>query len=76
MNQLLRERRERHRREQKQRPVAILTAMFTACVVTLIAVFSDVEPLAVLFRATLSAALMGGLVSIGLIVIRIANNQT
>jgi hypothetical protein len=75
MNQILIDRRNRQRRKQKQRPVGLLTAMLTACVVTLIGVFSDVEPLAVLLRAGLSAVLMGVLVSLGLGVIRTANSK-
>ncbi len=73
MNQLLDQRRERHRRKQKQRPLGLLTAMFTACVVTLIGVFSDVEPFAVLLRASISAVLIGSLVGLGMGVVRTAN---
>ncbi len=76
MNEALLERRKRHRRNQKQRPIAFMAAMFTGCVVTLIGVFSNVEPLAVLLRAVLSALLMGALVSLGVGVIRTANNKT
>ena len=75
MNDVLFERRKRQRRNQKQRPIALMAAMFTACVVTLIGVFSNVEPLAVLSRAFLSATLMGVLMSIGLGIIRTANNN-
>ncbi|QEG23394.1 hypothetical protein [Mariniblastus fucicola] len=76
MNQLLAERRQRHRRKQRQRPYAVLAAMLTGCIVTLIGVFSNVEPLAVLFRATLSSILMGVLVAIGIGVIKTANKET
>ena len=76
MNQLLLERRDRHRRNQKRRPLGLLVGMLTASVVTLICVFSDVEPLAILIRAALSSVLMGSLISVGLGIIRTANNKT
>lgn len=70
MNKLLEERRERQRKSQAQRPVGLLAAMFTGSVVTLIGVFSGVDPFVVLIRAVVSAALMAVLVSIGTMVIR------
>lgn len=75
MNQLLTERRQRHRRKMSQRPVGFLAGMFTACIVTLIGVFFGVEPFAVLIRATVSSALMYFLVTLGMGIIRTANTE-
>ena len=76
MNQLLSERRQRHRQNQRQLPFGLLTAMLTACLVTLIGVFKGVEPFSVLLRASASAVLLGTLVSFGVGIIRTANTKT
>lgn len=76
MNQVLLERRERQRRNQKQRPLGLMGAMLTGSIVTLIGVYSNVDPLSVLYRALFSSALMGVLISLGLMIIRTANSKT
>ena len=73
MNQLLSARRQRHRREQQRLPFGFISAVLTACVVTLIGVFSGVEPFVVLVRAFVSATLLCALVSMGVGIIRTAN---
>ena len=76
MNQQIEERRERQRQSVAQRPRGIMAAMLTASLVTLIGVFSGVEPFDLLVRAMVSAILMGAIVSLGLGVIRVANVRT
>jgi hypothetical protein len=76
MNQQIEERRERQRQSVAQRPLGIMAAMLTASLVTLIGVFSGVEPFDLLIRAMVSAILMGAIVSLGLGVIRVANVRT
>lgn len=73
MNQAFISRRERLKRNKKQPPLAMLSAILTGCGVTLIGVFYGVEPFVVLTRALVSAVLIGTLVSFGLSVIRVAN---
>lgn len=60
-------------RRTKRTPWGMLVALFTACFVTLIGVFSGFEPFVVLVRASVSAILLGGIVSLGSGVIHLAN---
>lgn len=73
MNQIATERRDRRRRDEQQIPFGSLAALFTGCLVTLIGVFSDIEPFVVLIRTSISAIAMGVLVSIGVSIIRTAD---
>jgi hypothetical protein len=73
MNDIASDRRTRRRRDQERIPFGSLAALFTGCIVTLIGVFSGIEPFDVLVRSVVSAVAMGLLVSIGVAIIRVAD---
>ena len=70
MDQIISERRARHRQSKPRLPMGKLAAILTACTVTLIGVFCGIEPFDVLIRASASAVLMGLLVAFGTGIIR------
>lgn len=73
MNQIVTERRDRQRRAEQRTPFGALAAIITGCLVTLIGVFSDIEPFVVLIRTLVSSIAMGTLVSVGVSIIRAAD---
>ncbi len=61
------------RRLKRRGPIATSIAIMTACGVTMIGLCIGLEPFTILYRASVSATLLGLLVSFGLSVIDIAN---
>jgi hypothetical protein len=72
MNDIVSERRSRQKANQERIPFGSIAALSTGCVVTLIGVFSDIEPFDVMVRTGVSAIAMGLLVSIGVSIVRVA----
>lgn len=72
MNQIVEERRLRHKENQQRVPYGTIAMLSTGCIVTLVGVFAGIEPFDVLIRTTVSALAMGLLVSTGVSVVRVA----
>ncbi|HMP78761.1 MAG TPA: hypothetical protein PKD54_04875 [Pirellulaceae bacterium] len=64
------------RRRRRQRGKAAACGLLTGCVVTLIGMTVGLEPHVILWRALLSGALMGVLVSFGMGVVQMANSNS
>ncbi|MFK7765628.1 MAG: hypothetical protein AB8B55_00195 [Mariniblastus sp.] len=62
------------RRLRRKGPLGKVSALLTASVVALIGLTAGLEPHIILWRACVSAVLMGSLVSFGLGVIYLANH--
>lgn len=61
------------RRMKRRGSMGTVAGLLTACVVTLIGLAVGLEPFVILCRATVSAVLIGSLVSFGMSVIYVAN---
>ena len=66
-------RRWRPHRRGNRLPLGLISAMLTACTVTLIGVASGFEPFVILKRALIASLILGLFVSTGANVVRMAN---
>ncbi|MEM7454614.1 MAG: hypothetical protein AAF456_09720 [Planctomycetota bacterium] len=62
-----------HRRSRI--PLGIVSAILTACIVTLIGVASGFEPFVILKRALIASVMLGMFVSTGANIVRMANHE-
>jgi hypothetical protein len=62
-------------REQGAFPAGMFAALLTAASVTLIGVSLRLEPLVILVRSSISAVLLGCLVSLGVSIVRLADSE-
>ncbi|MEO1526925.1 MAG: hypothetical protein AAFX06_15920 [Planctomycetota bacterium] len=63
------------RRARTTFPLGTFAAMLTAAFVTLVGVFLGLQPLVILTRAFVSAAVIGLVMSLGVSVVRLANAE-
>ena len=61
------------RRLKRKGPISTVVSILTACGVTVVGLTVGLEPYTIFYRALVSAAILGCLVSFGLSVIDIAN---
>jgi hypothetical protein len=53
----------------------MFVALLTGSIVTLVGVFVGLEPIVILVRSIVSAAVLGCLVSLGISIVRLANSE-
>lgn len=62
-------------RSQPAFPAGMFAALLTAAFVTLVGVFLGLEPFVILFRSSISAVVLGCLVSLGVSIVRLADSE-
>ena len=56
-------------------PAGMFVSLLTGSIVTLVGIFSGLEPLVILVRSFVSAVVLGCLVSLGISIVRLANSE-
>ena len=65
-----------HRAKERMRrefPAGMYVGLMTSAIVTLVGVFLGLDPTVILVRAAVSAAVLGGLVSLGINIVKTSN---
>ncbi|MGB7345733.1 MAG: hypothetical protein WBD20_16070 [Pirellulaceae bacterium] len=63
-------------RVKRSFPHGKFAALLTAAFVTLMGVYLQLEPLTILIRASVSAIVLGGVVSLGVSIVRLADAES
>ncbi len=56
-------------------PAGMFVSLLTGSIVTLVGIFSGLEPMVILVRSFVSAVVLGCLMSLGISIVRLANSE-